>query len=275
MQQISLALVEQEYHGMPVLFQPDGFINATQVAKHFGKRVGKFLETEAAKRKIIQVSEKRTLDVKQIVITTYGKPENGGGTWLHPKLAVPFAMWCDDDFAWWAEEQIEKLLRGEIPGQKKSIQAEYAELFLELASINRPYPGYYSILESSAQMMLACVGAGLPFNQHSIALISIGRAFKNHWDKNNLNNFYPSPVKYRQIYPSSFPQSTSGYMDVWHYPLASMEAFENWMRTEYLPNKYPAYLQTKVKQGAITAEIKVQLISAVNDRFLLAASSVA
>ena len=32
------------------------------------------------------------------------------GTWLHPKLAVAFARWCDIDFALWCDEQIEALI---------------------------------------------------------------------------------------------------------------------------------------------------------------------
>lgn len=36
----------------------------------------------------------------------------GGGTWLHPKLAIRFAQWLDADFAVWCDEQIEHLLHG-------------------------------------------------------------------------------------------------------------------------------------------------------------------
>lgn len=45
------------------------------------------------------------------VRTKSGSPENGGGTWLHPKLAVRFAQWLDIDFAIWCDEQIDNLIR--------------------------------------------------------------------------------------------------------------------------------------------------------------------
>lgn len=32
---------------------------------------------------------KTAFDEKQVVIVKSGVPENGGGTWLHPKLAIP------------------------------------------------------------------------------------------------------------------------------------------------------------------------------------------
>ena len=35
----------------------------------------------------------------------------GGGTWLHPKLAVSFARWLDLKFAIWADLHIDALLR--------------------------------------------------------------------------------------------------------------------------------------------------------------------
>ena len=38
------------------------------------------------------------------------KRGNAGGTWLHPKLAIAFARWCDVDFAVWCDEQITELL---------------------------------------------------------------------------------------------------------------------------------------------------------------------
>lgn len=40
---------------------------------------------------------------------------HNGGTWLHPKLAVPFARWLDVRFAIWCDEQIEGFLKGQHP----------------------------------------------------------------------------------------------------------------------------------------------------------------
>ncbi len=40
---------------------------------------------------------------------------HNGGTWLHPKLAVPFARWLDVRFAIWCDIQIENLLKKNHP----------------------------------------------------------------------------------------------------------------------------------------------------------------
>jgi hypothetical protein len=41
-----------------------------------------------------------------------GGRNHADGTWLHPKLAVPFSRWLDDDFAVWCDLQIDSLIRG-------------------------------------------------------------------------------------------------------------------------------------------------------------------
>jgi hypothetical protein len=44
----------------------------------------------------------------------------GGGTWMHPKLAVRFAQWLDVDFAVWCDEQIDHILRGGLSLREKA-----------------------------------------------------------------------------------------------------------------------------------------------------------
>ena len=45
------------------------------------------------------------------IFTKAGAPETGGGTWLHPKLAIHFARWLDLHFAVWCDEQIDAIIR--------------------------------------------------------------------------------------------------------------------------------------------------------------------
>jgi KilA-N domain len=66
-------------------------------------------------------------DENQLVIVKKGSVENGGGTWLHPKLAIDFARWLSPDFAVWCDLQIEKILRLKtVP-----INSDLAEIFLK------------------------------------------------------------------------------------------------------------------------------------------------
>ncbi|MCC0441103.1 KilA-N domain-containing protein [Pseudomonas aeruginosa] len=102
------------YRGELVSFNSAGWVNATEVARRFGKRPIKWLELPSTKSYMAALerhlcNEVRKSDFK-LVETVRGR---GAATWLHPKLAVAFARWLDDDFAVWCDLQIDALLRGE------------------------------------------------------------------------------------------------------------------------------------------------------------------
>lgn len=129
------------YQGRPVRFNAGGWINATAAASVFGqeprdwlrlhetesymhalaKHLGIPFEPKFAERK----PSKKVYGGKSgfrpelsncagLVVTKRGSTANGGGTWLHPKLAVAFARWLDVDFAVWCDLHIDALLRGEL-----------------------------------------------------------------------------------------------------------------------------------------------------------------
>lgn len=110
-------------------------INATEMAKAFGKRVDVFLKSDHAKAFI---------DV--LLSTPYGgdKIENlvngskRGGTYMHQVLALKFAAWLDPAFEVWVYSTIQDLLFGhykeldqklkERAARKKEIEQLQAKL---------------------------------------------------------------------------------------------------------------------------------------------------
>lgn len=107
-------VIRLDFDGQPIRFSSDGWINATEVAKRFGKKPIKWLELPSTKSYMAAMvrhlsNEVRKSDLK-LVETVRGRGK--AGTWLHPKLGVRFAQWLDDDFAVWCDEQIDALLRG-------------------------------------------------------------------------------------------------------------------------------------------------------------------
>lgn len=103
---------EHDGQMLNVSFTEAGFFNATAVAKTFGKQPRDWLTATTTQEYIDAIKARTLLEQNQLVIVKNGSPENGGGTWLHPKLGVPFARWCNVDFAVWADEQIEAIIRG-------------------------------------------------------------------------------------------------------------------------------------------------------------------
>jgi len=81
------------------------FVNATQMAKPFGKRVAKFLElpsTISFRAALNGIQKSDTVDNQ--VITRSGGTGGGGGTWMCEDLALEFARWLSPEFAIWCNE---------------------------------------------------------------------------------------------------------------------------------------------------------------------------
>lgn len=105
---------------LTVSFTTAAWFDATQVAKFFNKQPKEWLRLASTIEYIdqlieFQIGEKPTFDKNQLVTIKKGSSKNGGGTWFHPKLAVPFARWLDARFAVWCDLQIEKILHSDSP----------------------------------------------------------------------------------------------------------------------------------------------------------------
>lgn len=127
-----------------MIFKNDGWFNATIAAIKFGKEPYDWLRQKDTVDYVIALSESispnsgfvtefndiNNLDstksttrtklfnvVKKtgLVKTKAGSLEIGGGTWLHPKLAIVFARWLNVKFAVWCDEQISNILQGKHP----------------------------------------------------------------------------------------------------------------------------------------------------------------
>jgi hypothetical protein len=132
------------YQDHPMQFRDDGWLNATSVALKFGKdpyhwlrqvdvleyicaladdgnSISSFLEesnkiNELYKGKsespAAQAKRLRLAKQTKLVKTKQGGIDIGGGTWLHPDLAIVFARWLDVKFAVWCDKQIKSIIQG-------------------------------------------------------------------------------------------------------------------------------------------------------------------
>jgi hypothetical protein len=107
-------------------------VNATEMAKIFGRDIEAFSRNESTKRFIysaLKTENSRFLGVKsrQDLITSRQK----SGTWMHRILALKFAAWLDPDFEVWVYLTIDQLLQSRGPVKPESAQ-ERARLLKEL-----------------------------------------------------------------------------------------------------------------------------------------------
>lgn len=109
------------YQGQSVRFSSEGWINATEIARCEGRRLDKWLATQETQDYIAALMHHlNTPEKGDLIRSVRGR---GGGTWLHPKLAVAFARWISPDFAVWCDLHIDALLRGELTERQRFDQA--------------------------------------------------------------------------------------------------------------------------------------------------------
>lgn len=101
-----------QYNGSPITFYKDDnvMVNATEMAKPFGKLVGDWLRLKA----ITEFTEALSADM-HIPISALIQVVKGGnseqGTWLHEDVALEFARWLSPSFAIWCNKRIKELLQ--------------------------------------------------------------------------------------------------------------------------------------------------------------------
>lgn len=96
------------YEGNQVTFkneQGTTYVNATQMAKSFGKRPSKWLELPNTESFISELEAVRKSDRSTLIKTV-----NGVGTWMHEDVALEFSRWLSPAFSIWCNDRIKELL---------------------------------------------------------------------------------------------------------------------------------------------------------------------
>lgn len=102
-----------EYKGTPITFQignGEVMVNATEMAKPFGKRPVDFLQNQNTINFI-----KEYCDVKKSTSADLVKVIKGGnqkqGTWLHEDIALEFSRWLSPSFSIWCNYRIKEIMK--------------------------------------------------------------------------------------------------------------------------------------------------------------------
>lgn len=152
--------ISHEIEGIPVnQRENDGYVNATHLCNAHkiktgeDKAPGDWLVTNMAKSAIAKLSKTTGIPV---VCLTETKEGRNGGTWIHPRLAVRFTMWLNDDFSLQVEDWVHTwlssasnpvrleadmdrvALRDELKDSRRLALTEQVKLFLEAAGQYNP-----------------------------------------------------------------------------------------------------------------------------------------
>lgn len=132
------------YNDNPVSFQTGGsemLINATQMAKSFGKQPSDWTRTKQSKEFLSTLSA-----VRGICGTDLIRIEQGGnstqGTWFHKDIAMEFARWLSPAFSIWCNDRIFELLRFGITATPEVLLKAASDPQFVLRMLNQVREGY-------------------------------------------------------------------------------------------------------------------------------------
>ncbi|MEI6143742.1 MAG: KilA-N domain-containing protein [Mariniphaga sp.] len=123
-------IVKFEFNNQEVDFEQNDqtlMVNATQMAKIFGKLVAHFMANDSTKNFISACLNNRNSDYLNVkteedLISSTQK----SGTWMHRVLALKFAAWLDPDFEVWVYSTIDELLFGRFRRIEESLRLSAA-----------------------------------------------------------------------------------------------------------------------------------------------------
>jgi len=109
-------IIKATYQNFSFSFDEGGWLNATEAAEHYGKRVSHFLDLDSTKE-YLQVLDEITgvagiQNAGKTGILFKTRRGRNGGTWFHPDLHVNFGRWLDVRFAIWSDRQTKAILAG-------------------------------------------------------------------------------------------------------------------------------------------------------------------
>lgn len=125
-----------QYNGSPITFQKGDsvMVNATQMAKPFGKEPKFWLMNQSTTDYLNELSKVRNLTLTDLVQVTKGG--NNPGTWMHEDVAMEFARWLSPAFAIWCNDRIKELLQYGMTATQPTIEQmiDNPDLVIQLAT---------------------------------------------------------------------------------------------------------------------------------------------
>lgn len=102
-----------DYKGSKISFAngKNVMVNATEMAKSFGKTTKDWLRTNASSEFINSLSAVRQICPTELVKVVQGGSPELQGTWMHEDVALEFARWLSSAFAIWCNDRIKELLK--------------------------------------------------------------------------------------------------------------------------------------------------------------------
>lgn len=139
--------------------------------------------------------------------------------------------------------------------------------------LNPVPPGHFSVFREMSALVVEAIQGGLVVDEHTVPDVSIELLWSKHWGAEDLDVHYGPRRKHPHEYPEYFPQARANEtIEAWIYPLSALGEFRLWIERTYLPEKFPKYLESKVKKGTLPAAAATHILERLHVLDLPAAS---
>lgn len=103
----------------------DGYVNATAMCQANGKRWAKYAESDRCQSYLDALAKRSGIRTFDLIQAQSGR---GGGTWVHPTLAIDLARWISPDFAVWMDGWFLEHLNGNHLPANQVTRQEFEQL---------------------------------------------------------------------------------------------------------------------------------------------------
>jgi phage antirepressor YoqD-like protein len=141
-QQTNTNITPFQYGNSKITFKQNNgvvMINATEMAKPFGKRPNDWLHLPSTRSFLETLRNTRFSGIteNQLITTSRGGPATKNvapGTWMHEDVALEFARWLSPQFAIWCNDKIKELMTEGQTSIKNTDNRTLAKMNIELAN---------------------------------------------------------------------------------------------------------------------------------------------
>jgi len=138
--------------------------------------------------------------------------------------------------------------------------AQSWSLFQERILNNQSPKGFFTMFDEATTIIASLIRHNIIVDDSIMPDGSLGIHWSNYWKCNSLDKKYSQRIKIHHKFPESYRQIDP---EISAYPISAIAEFRSWFEEVYLPEKYPAYIKKKIKDGKISIETVPLLLSAV------------
>ena len=238
--------IQHIYNNVLILQRGDGYWNATAMCRANGKQWSHYWENDSSQEYADELAGSLGIPRDRLVRTIMTGPNELRGTWVHQRIALHLAQWCNPRFAVRVTGWVEELLTQgcvELAPRRQTLRP-YSDRVMLMPSVRRQVPeGHWCVFIEAADLLiwaeLIFVPAQLEMQACDLLDGSVGTRWKQFREG---KQWAGERVQYTHCFP---PDDIRGEQLAWAYPMAELPHFREWLHREYVPVWFPDYLQRK------------------------------